>query len=286
MKIVQISDTHVSHRGGVPNRNLERVVDFVNQELRPDLVVNSGDIGILDPDAAEDRQVALRAHERFDAPVRFVPGNHDVGQSGHNPWMGISVTSDRVQRFRSDLGRDHWVEMVGGWAVVGLDSEVMGSGLSEEAEQWNWLADTAKGLAGTATIVFLHRPLSPLVGSSASPDHALSLDEGDRDRLLAALQPVDLRAVGSGHLHRYTCDIEGDFAAVSAPSTAFIVNQKGLGSGLVQLGVVEYSTDGDALDIKYRTTSLLEEGEPWGLPEFSLTLEEMQGATARQLARA
>lgn len=38
MKIIQITDTHVSSHGGKTNDNLEKVIDFVNL-MQPDLVV-------------------------------------------------------------------------------------------------------------------------------------------------------------------------------------------------------------------------------------------------------
>ena len=48
MRIVQISDTHLSHRAGIGNRNFEELAAFINDQLRPDLVVHTGDVSILD----------------------------------------------------------------------------------------------------------------------------------------------------------------------------------------------------------------------------------------------
>jgi len=136
MRIVQISDTHINHRGGVTNKNFETLSAFVNDVLRPDAVVNAGDVCVLSPDSAEDRETARKLHERFTAPLRVVPGNHDVGEPGAAPWAGISVTSERVAGFRGAFGADHWIELHDEWALIGIDSEIMTSGLPEEAEQW------------------------------------------------------------------------------------------------------------------------------------------------------
>ena len=62
MRIVQLSDTHLSHLGGVMNENFSQLVDFVNDVLKPDLVVNSGDIVLLSPDIAEDYEYARGWH--------------------------------------------------------------------------------------------------------------------------------------------------------------------------------------------------------------------------------
>ena len=35
MRIVQVSDTHLSHRGGITNRNYERLITFINEDLQP-----------------------------------------------------------------------------------------------------------------------------------------------------------------------------------------------------------------------------------------------------------
>jgi hypothetical protein len=38
----------------------------------------------------------------------FLPGNHDVGESADNPWMGIPVTSERIAGYTSDWGEDRF----------------------------------------------------------------------------------------------------------------------------------------------------------------------------------
>ena len=101
MRIIQFSDTHISHLGGVGYANAERLVDYLNEVAAPELAINTGDVVILDPDAADDRDAAIRIHERIQAPLRVLPGNHDVGECARDPWRGLGVTSERVQAFRS-----------------------------------------------------------------------------------------------------------------------------------------------------------------------------------------
>ena len=138
MRIVQISDTHLSHLGGPTNDNLERLIPFVNDQLRPDLVVHSGDVLIADPDSAADRAAARELLSGITAPLRVVPGNHDVGEPGDEPWGGLGTTSARVAAFAGAFGPDHWLEL-GDYAVIGLNSEVLSTGLPEEQAQWDWL---------------------------------------------------------------------------------------------------------------------------------------------------
>jgi hypothetical protein len=155
VRIVQISDTHLSHFGGVTNENFARLVDFVNDSLRPDLVVNSGDVGILYPDSAEDRELAVKAHAAFEAEVRVLPGNHDVGEAGEHAWMGLKVTSERVANFREAFSGDRFLEIVGSdWAVVGMNSEICSSGLPEEhgsGSGWSARPSSARGAASCSS---------------------------------------------------------------------------------------------------------------------------------------
>src|SRR5258708_1275709 len=109
MRIIQFSDTHISHPGGVGYGNAERLVDYLNEVAAPDLAINTGDVVILDPDASDDRDAAMRIHERIQAQLRVLPGNHDVGECAPDPWRGLGGTSGRAQGFRSAGGSDRVV---------------------------------------------------------------------------------------------------------------------------------------------------------------------------------
>jgi 3',5'-cyclic AMP phosphodiesterase CpdA len=181
MRIIQFSDTHISHRGGLGHDNAERLAGYLNEVARPDLVINSGDVVIIDPDDEADRAAALRLHQRIEAPLRVIPGNHDVGEGADDPWRGIKVSSERVRAFRQAWGSDRFVVHgeagcdADGWAFVGINSELCGSGLPEEDEQWAWLEDMAASLAGRPVMLFLHKPLLIDAGSGPTAVWAPSL---------------------------------------------------------------------------------------------------------------
>jgi len=65
-----------------------------------------------------------------------VPGNHDVGEPAEHTWAGLAVTDDRVAAFEATWGRSYWRRDQGGAVLIGLDSELMGSGPAREATQW------------------------------------------------------------------------------------------------------------------------------------------------------
>ncbi len=256
MRIVHLSDTHISHLGGTPGKNFSRAVEYLNTELRPDLVINTGDVVILNPDSAPDRETAWRLHQEIQAPLLVLPGNHDVGECADEPWEGISVTSDRVAGFTQVWGSDRFFRLgaadgAADWAFVGINSERLSSGLPEESEQWEWLAGVAEQVEGKSVMLFLHKPLWFPGGWRSG----ITIPPSDRRRLISLFAGAGarLRVVANGHVHRYRRTFEGEILTVWAPSLTF-ASPADLEHGLEpsQSGVVEYEIHGDAVDVSFR----------------------------------
>ncbi|WP_238436293.1 metallophosphoesterase, partial [Frankia sp. AgB1.9] len=55
MQIAQISDTHLTHRGGLTEANFRCLIAYLNEVARPDVVVITGDIQVMHPDDADER---------------------------------------------------------------------------------------------------------------------------------------------------------------------------------------------------------------------------------------
>jgi len=249
MKIIQISDTHISHLGGSTADNARMVVDFVNA-LEPDFVVHTGDVTILDPDEDRDRAAAKEILAGIEAPSAVLPGNHDVGEPGDEPFGDRPVTSARVAAYRAHFGDDRLVAEVGDWAVVGVNSELFDSGLPEEDEQWAWMDELPARLGSRPVVFFTHKPVWALTPEQQNTH--LSIGPASLPRLEEMLGRLNVRAFGSGHLHHYRLTWRDDVPVVSAPSTAFVhrgaIGDEVVGHGLVQLGIVEYVLeDGSAL---------------------------------------
>jgi 3',5'-cyclic AMP phosphodiesterase CpdA len=275
LRIVQISDTHLSHRGGVTNRNCERLIRFVNEDLRPDLVVHTGDVSMLDPDSAADRSTARDLLRLINAPLRVLPGNHDVGEPGERAWGGLAVTSSRVTAFTSVFGADHWVEVRAGFALIGLNSEILSTGLPEEHAQWDWLEAVTDQVGTRPALVFCHKPIWPPVpGPTEVP---LSVPDGARDRLLHVLDGVNVRVYACGHLHRFEIAQHGQALTVIAPSTAAVSRGRDelAGAGLRQLGLVEYRCEAGDVDVYFRSVPELVEAAARDIEQFELTAQDM-----------
>ncbi len=274
MKIVQISDTHLTARGGRTQENFDRVVDYVNNTVRPDLIVHSGDIVIIHPDDADDRTHAHDLIQKFTAPVLVVPGNHDVGEPGATPWKGIGVTDDRVAAFEKVWGPDHWRRDTDGWTVLGLNSELFGSGLDRETAQWEWIETTVADIPDTQrVIVFLHKPIWQAVDEPT--EHAFDIGES-RTRLLTLLDQVSLAAVGSGHLHCYRQAVRDQAIEVWAPATGFVAGDgDALPGPLHQLGIVEYDCTDAVVRAGYRSVPGLDDVTVTAVPEVIAAIDAL-----------
>src|SRR5947207_15047285 len=79
-RIAQISDTHLSAEKPFFVGNFERIGEAL-RAFRPDMVLNSGDISLSGESKESDLSAARALHESIGLPVRFLPGNHDLGDS-------------------------------------------------------------------------------------------------------------------------------------------------------------------------------------------------------------
>lgn len=276
MRIVQLSDTHLSRLGGVTTENFRRLASFVDEVLRPDLVVHTGDVVAVTPEEAEDRSAALEVLSLLKTPFRVLPGNHDVGEPGGEPWMGLAVTGDHVAAHRSTFGPDRFALTLGGWSVLGLNSELLGSGLPEEDEQWSWLAGALAERRDGPILVFLHKPLW---APRPSSHPGRSVLEQARHRLLSMTGASAIRAVGSGHLHRYRRRVRPELLEIWAPSTAFRGRAQPEETHFEQLGVVEWRLDPDGkVDAFFRAPPGLDEREAAAIPEVSGGIARLEAA--------
>ncbi|MBB5688165.1 metallophosphoesterase [Roseomonas alkaliterrae] len=219
--ILQISDAHLSPRSPLFRENFARIRALA-EALAPDLVVATGDLSLDGADHEEDLAFAAELHADLPAPLLALPGNHDVGSHART-MPRQPVDAARLDRFRAHLGPGRGVVDLPGWRVIGLNSEVMGTGLAEEAEQ----AATLPGLladAGERRIaLFLHKPVFVTAPEDPTFDY-WSVPPAARPALAPVLDHPALRLVGSGHLHLHHRFERGRVAFAWAPPLSFLVH--------------------------------------------------------------
>lgn len=247
-RVVHISDTHLSRRRPwfVPNfRAMVRIIS----ELRPDLVINTGDISFDGADLEDDLAFAQSCHAELNVPLRAIPGNHDVGD---NPWqhdIAHPINEPRLDGYRRHFGQDHWLVEAPAWLLIGLNVQLFGSGLAAEAEQWAFLESAARTADGRRLALFVHKPLFHENPDEADVNHRYVPPE-PRRRLMDVLGD-SVRLVASGHVHQHRHRRVGDVDYCWAPSTAFVLpdhRQPRLGSK--HIGYIEYLFEDDRVEIR------------------------------------
>ena len=254
-RLTQISDTHLARRLPRLTGNFERVSDYIDA-TRPDLVVNSGDLGFDGPTQRDDLEFARSLHDALPVSCRYLPGNHDVGDNPtlSGPAPSQPVAEPGLQAYRAIFGDDRWRFDAAGWSFIGLNSLLLNSGLPGEAEQFDWLAEELASTGARPVALFLHKPL--YLNSPDDPELAATsfryAPMPARSRLVAMFGTVDLRLVASGHVHQRRDFTLGHVRHVWAPSAAFIISDaRQQAIGLKQVGLVEYRFQPDGFEVRH-----------------------------------
>lgn len=245
-RIAQISDTHLSEEKPFFIENFRRIGAALRASS-PDLVVNSGDISLDGADDETDLAAARALHDALDLPIRYLPGNHDLGDSQDAPAHGEgAIDLDRRERYLRHFDMDFWSFDVPGWRVLGINAQLLGSDLAEAAaEQESLVYWAASTLEARRLALFLHKPLfdqdcreTAVTGRFVNPV--------PRRRLLELLAKAPPALVACGHVHQYR-ELQTDGAShVWATSTAFVIpDARQPRYGVKQVGYVEHQLGED-----------------------------------------
>lgn len=228
-RIIQVSDLHLSGEFPLFLHNWRALARRI-RGLAPDLVLATGDLALAEPDRADDLRFARAELDALGCPVRVLPGNHDVGECDPATGVGLGeqkpVTSARLAQFTRLAGPDCWEERVGRWRLVGVNSQLFGTGLPEESAQWDFIERALRPLRDdSGPILVTHKPLHAPEQGAASPGRAIP--PRDSQRLVDLMREAGGHLVMSGHMHRWKSYEARGLNHVWAPSTAFISTQSG-----------------------------------------------------------
>jgi SAM-dependent methyltransferase/Icc-related predicted phosphoesterase len=248
IRIIQISDPHLSARRPFFQHNWEILLDLLNDEA-PDLIVCTGDMTIDGADVPSELAFASRQFERISSPVLFVPGNHDIGNSLPDVRGGETVISEERRRaYRQLFGNDCWFRDIGpSWRLVGLDSMLFGSGIAGDEQQWDMLEEAIRTAADRSVMIFQHKPLYHRAPDETVPTQSAIYPE-HRARLRKVLSDARRLVVCSGHIHHYRTARWGRIAQIWAPSTSFTISISGQKRprGARRVGYLRHVLDGAA----------------------------------------
>lgn len=223
--VAQISDAHLGPRTTVFQANMARIEAVLHADP-PAALVASGDLSLDGADRDADLSFAASALRRAAgrAPLLAIPGNHDVGSTRET--MPTQVVDEaRLARWDAMLGADRFIQDLDGpggesWRLIGLNTEIMGTGLAREAEQAGFVATALEGLGRRRIALFLHKP--PFVNGMEDPFDYWSVPPAARATLAPLLEHPALRLVGSGHVHLHRLVQRGEVIHAWAPPASFV----------------------------------------------------------------
>jgi 3',5'-cyclic AMP phosphodiesterase CpdA len=183
--------------------------------------VHGGDLAFNGPVAPADLAHGAAAMRALGRPWRAIPGNHDIGEAPAFSRLNQPLTPARMAAWRDAVGPQWWVEDVGDWRLIGLDTALMGSALPEEIAQREALAQALGTRGGRPVMVFVHMP--PFDGD---PDDAAfstsTIPHAARGAFLEACATGGVKVIACGHLHVYRRLRHRGMEIVWAPPTAMV----------------------------------------------------------------
>ena len=248
MRILLITDSHLANGALDFVANWHAAASYAKRSAI-DLTIHLGDISLDAINTWPQLHEARVLVDAWPTPMRLIPGNHDIGDNPgtrdapEHEWLSEASRA----RYLALFGEDRWAIDAEGWRLIAFDAQLLGSGMPEEAEQWDWLASEFKNAAGKPIVVLLHKPLFENPATD-SDHHMRYVPHAARDRLLVLIARADVRLVLCGHAHQYLDRTIDGVRHVWLPSSAFIIpdpHQTRFGEKIVGVGVLELGRDGE-----------------------------------------
>lgn len=254
-KIVQVTDIHLSRRFPLFLMNWDILTERINA-LAPDVVLVTGDLVLYDPDSEDDLGFAAQQLKKLKPRYRVIPGNHDIGEAPY-PGLGAGthpqkpVTSERRERFVRRFGPDWWTDVQGDWLIVGINAQVLGSGLTEDAEQKKFIEASLAAHRGTKVVVASHKAMYSVEEGADEPGWSIPVDESEW--LQQQLARFDTKVLLSGHLHREKRYQQAGIECLWAPSTAFFSSHPRIAKrrGQMRVGALALTLSGDGFSVEH-----------------------------------
>jgi 3',5'-cyclic AMP phosphodiesterase CpdA len=252
MRIALVSDSHLAPVADAFNANWLAARGYV-AGAAIDLTIHLGDITLDGFSDAGHHDHARQLTSDWPTSLRFLPGNHDIGD--HRPAPDVAAEQpldvDLLDRYRAAFGHDYWQIDADAWSLIGINAQLLGTDTQAEREQWDWLATAIDAARSRPLALLLHKPLFWEDPADDRP-HSRYVPVAPRQRLLKLFAAGDLRLVLSGHTHQYLDRVMSGVRHVWLPSTGYIFPdtlQERLGEKVTGLGLLEVSADTYRLEL-------------------------------------
>ena len=246
MRIILIADSHLAASAPAFVANWNAAAAFAARS-GAELTIHLGDITLDAINGVEQLEYARELIDRWPTPMRFLPGNHDIGDCPAGAGLPVddALHPDWLAKYRALFGPDYWTLDCDAWRIIALDAELLGTGTKFEEEQWRWLTAQLAEKPGSPVALLLHKPLFDRDPNDPVP-HSRYISLEPRLRLLDMFAAVDLRIVVSGHVHQYRDSVYNGVRHLWMPSSAFYIPdsaQLRIGEKVTGVGVIEFESD-------------------------------------------
>ena len=226
-----IADTHTRPEEGdlsspwavnaLANDRCRYVAALLNH-LRPAFVVHLGDVvhpvPAL-PTYSAAAEAALTTFAGLDAEIRYIPGNHDVGDKPFKAMPAAAVSDEGMALYERFFGAPFQAFDYGDCRFVLINSPVLNSGLAAEEQQRRWLEREMAASADKRVFLFTHYP--PYILEPHEPPNYDNVDEPQRSWLLSLVEASGVEALFAGHVHNFFYHRHGVTDCYLLPATSF-----------------------------------------------------------------
>jgi alkaline phosphatase D len=169
------------------------------------------------------REIATDFVSRISFPMCIVPGNHDVGSPPGSEDYSQEKLLAASNAFQEMFGPFGWVLEAAGFQVLGINSQLFGSGLPQEFEQKSWFRSKLSKQTDLLRAVLLHTPpylVAPDDDFQDGSEH-MCLSPQARIELLDILDEAPPDLLICGHTHRFWTRRGQTFDWLGLPATSF-----------------------------------------------------------------
>lgn len=223
MSFAVIADTHLeADPAAIANVRCARVLAAIRARA-PAFVLHLGDVVHPLPDAPSHAKAAERAAALFGAiacPVKYLPGNHDIGDKPLSGQPAKRVRADYLARWNERYGADSFVHDVGPLRIVGIDAPLLSDDPAVIDGLRRFLADSLDGREDRRLVLATHYPL--FLHDEEEPSHYDNIVPSCRQVLVDYCRDNAVECVFSGHIHNYLFARRGPTRFHGAPACSFV----------------------------------------------------------------
>ncbi|RMF00440.1 MAG: hypothetical protein D6773_11460, partial [Alphaproteobacteria bacterium] len=262
-----ITDTHIRPPGGdesspfpvneLANARARYAVQAIARHA-PAFTIHLGDMVHPLPhlpsyDAAA--REALEILSPLGDSLRFVPGNHDIGDKPMAGAPAGAADEESARIYMRHFGPPWYSFDHGGVHFVVMNASLVGSGSALEDEQRAWLEEELARNSGGRILLFSHYP--PFIDTADEPTHYDNYEPAGRAWLLRCAEKSGVEAIFSGHVHQFFYNRHAGTALYCLPPTSFTRQDY---SELYQIGPASEFGRNDLCKFSYALVDIYPEG--------------------------